>query len=68
MGSVLIQLVSLVIGSVAMPSRVLLVLALLSSGRGTVEAIAVAVGVTTVRVLQGIVFGTILSAYDLTAI
>ena len=65
MGSVLIQLVPLVIGSIAMPSWVLLVLALLSSGRGTVEAIAVAVGVTTVRILQGIAFGTILSAYDL---
>jgi len=64
-GSVLIQLVPLVIGSIAMPSWVLLVLALLSSGRGTVEAIAVAVGVTTVRILQGIAFGTILSAYDL---
>jgi len=57
--------VPLVIGSIAMPSWVLLVLALLSSGRGTVEAIAVAVGVTTVRILQGIAFGTILSAYDL---
>jgi hypothetical protein len=64
-GSVLIQLVPLVIGSIAIPSWVLLVLALLSSGRGTVEAIAVAVGVTTVRILQGIAFGTILSAYDL---
>lgn len=65
MGSVLIQLLPLVIGSIAMPSWALLVLALLSSGRGTLEAIAVAVGVMTVRILQGIVFGTILSAYDL---
>lgn len=62
MGPVLIQLVPLVIGSLAMPSWALLVLALLSRGRGTLEAIAVVGGVTAVRLVQGIVFGTILSA------
>lgn len=65
MGSVLIQLVPMVIGSIAMPSWALLVFALLSSGRGVVEAIAVVGGVTAVRLVQGIVFGTILSAYEL---
>ena len=65
LGSVLIQLLPLIIGSIAMPSWALLVLALLSGGRGTVEAIAVVAGVTSVRLLQGIAFGTILSAYEL---
>lgn len=64
MGSVLIQLVPLVIGSIAMPSWAVLVLALLS-GRKVVEAIAVVAGVTAMRLLQGLLFGTVLSASDL---
>lgn len=65
MGRVLIQLFPLVLGSIAMPSWALLVFALLSSGRGTVQAIAVVAGVTSVRLLQGFVFGTLLGTYEL---
>jgi hypothetical protein len=63
--SVLIQLVPLIIGSIAMPSWALLVLALLSSGRKVIEAIAVVGGVTLARLVQGIIFGMVVSAYEL---
>jgi cytochrome c biogenesis protein CcdA len=64
-GRVLIQLFPEVVGSIAMPSWAMLVLALLSSGRGVVEAIALVSGVTAVRLLQGILFSSLLSAYEL---
>lgn len=65
MGNVLILLFPLVLGSNAMPSWALLVFALLSSGRGTVQAIGVVAGVTLVRLLQGFVFGTLVGTYEL---
>lgn len=65
MGIVLIQLVPMVIGSIAMPSWALLVLTLLSSGRKVLEATAVVGGVTLVRLVQGLMFGTVVSAYEL---
>ena len=65
MGRVLVQLLPMVIGSIAMPSWALLVFALLSSGRKVIEAIAVVAGVTSVRLIQGIIFGTAVSAYEL---
>jgi hypothetical protein len=65
MGSALIQLIPEVIGSVAMPSWILLVLALLSGGRGAGRAVALVAGVTSVRLAQGLVFGTVLSAAEL---
>lgn len=65
MGSALLQLIPLVIGCMAMPSWILLVLALLSSSRGVVRATALVAGMTAVRLLLGLIFGTIVSAYDL---
>jgi hypothetical protein len=65
MGSALIQLIPEVVGSVAMPSWILLVLALLSGGRGVGRATALVTGVTCVRLGQGLVFGTVLSAAEL---
>ena len=64
MGSVLLQLIPLVIGSVMMPTWVLLVLVLLRKGRGPVEAIAFVSGIVVVKLLQGLIFGTIFGAYD----
>jgi hypothetical protein len=65
MGSALIHLLPEVIGSIAMPSWILLVLALLSGGRGVGRATALVAGVTFVRLGQGLVFGTVLSASEL---
>ncbi len=64
MGSVLVQLIPLVIGSVMMPTWVLLVLVLLRKGRGPVEAIAFVSGIVVVKLLQGLIFGAIFGAYD----
>jgi len=64
-GSVLIQLFPPVLGSIAMPTWVLLVLALLSTAHGSVKAIAFVGGVTTVRLAQGVIFGTVLSLYEI---
>ena len=65
MGSALVQLIPEIVGSIAMPSWILLVLALLSGGRGVGRATALLAGVTSVRLGQGLVFGTILSAAEL---
>lgn len=65
MGGLLIQLLPPLIGSLAMPSWVLLILALLGSDRGVVKAAAVVGGTTSVRLVQGIIFGIILSAYEI---
>jgi len=63
-GSILIQLLPLAIGSMLMPTWVLLVLFMLRSGHGPVNALAFVAGATTVRLAQGIVFGLIFSAAD----
>ena len=64
MGSVLVQLIPLVIGSVMMPTWVLLVLVLLREGHGPNEAIAFVSGIVAVKLLQGLIFGAIFGAYD----
>jgi len=63
-GSVLVQMIPLVIGSVMMPTWVLLVLVLLRKGRGPVEAIAFVAGIVVVKLVQGLIFGAIFGAYD----
>lgn len=47
-----------------MPTWILLVLVLLRKGRGPVEAIAFVTGIALVKILQGLIFGTIFGAYD----
>lgn len=47
-----------------MPTWVLLVLVLLRKGRGPVESIAFVSGIVVVKLLQGLIFGTIFGAYD----
>lgn len=64
MGRVLIQLLPLVIASVIMPTWAVLVLYILRSERGLVAAIAFLGGVTLTRLLQGVIFGTMLGAYE----
>ena len=66
MGSVLIQLLPLAIGSMIMPTWILLVLSLLKSEHGQVGAVAFVGGVTAVRLLQGISFGFFITASDMT--
>lgn len=61
--SVLIQLLPLVIGSMLMPTWIMLVLSLLTSGHGWMRAVAFVSGVTTVRLLQGVIFGAATVAY-----
>jgi len=62
--SVLIRLLPEVIGSMAMPTWILLVLFMLRSRHGLVAAVAFVSGITIVRLLQGIIFGAVLSAYE----
>lgn len=57
MGIALIQLVPLVLGTMIMPTWVLLVLFLLSRSQGRGDAIAFVSGVTAVKLLQGLIFG-----------
>jgi cytochrome c biogenesis protein CcdA len=56
-GSVLIQLLPLMIAAMAMPTWVLLVLLLLRARGEPVDALAFVGGVTAVRLAQGVVFG-----------
>ena len=57
--SVLITLVPFIIGSVAMPTWILLVVVLLTQAKRRVEALAFVAGVTLVRLAQGVLFGLI---------
>lgn len=64
MGSVLIQLLPLVIGSMLMPTWIVLVLSLLTSEHGSAAARTLVGGMTVVRVLQGFIFGFTITAAD----
>lgn len=63
-GSVLIQLLPLIVGSVLMPTWVLIVLVLLSGNRGLAEAAASVSGITLVRLVQGVIFGVVYGASE----
>lgn len=63
MGSLLIQLLPLILGAMMMPTSIMLVLSLLSSVHGRVGATAFVGGATVVRLLQGIIFGFIIVTY-----
>jgi hypothetical protein len=62
MGSVLLQLLPLMIAAMAMPTWILLVLLLLKERRGPTGAVSFVGGVTAVRLLQGAIFGSALGA------
>lgn len=55
------DLLPLVIGSAVVPVQIVIVLLLLQSGAGRVSALAWVAGVTTVRLLQGVLFGLVLA-------
>jgi Sap, sulfolipid-1-addressing protein len=67
MVTVLIYLIPLIIGSIAMPTWILLVVLLLSRSHRILEAVSFVAGVTAVRLAQGIIFGGILSVYSVPA-
>jgi hypothetical protein len=61
--TVLISLIPFIVGSVAMPTWILLVVVLLRQSKRRDEGLAFVGGVTLVRLAQGVIFGVILSAY-----
>jgi hypothetical protein len=67
MVNVLIYLIPLIVGSVAMPTWILLVVLLLSRGHRVFAAASFVAGVTAVRLAQGIVFGAFLTDYSVPA-
>jgi hypothetical protein len=67
MGNVLLQLLPVIAGSMLMPTWILLVLSLLQSAHGRLGALAFVGGVTTVRLLQILLFSYFISAADVAA-
>lgn len=62
MGEILLKLTPFIIGSAVVPLQVMLVILLLNSPRqGLAKAICLVGGMTTIRLLQGVIFGLILS-------
>lgn len=62
MGATVIQLMPLIIGSAVVPLQLIMIILLLNNpGQGLVKAIFLVAGMTTIRMLQGIIFGLILS-------
>jgi Sap, sulfolipid-1-addressing protein len=62
MGSVIISLLPLIIGSALVPIQIIIVILLLKSPRqGLLKASAYVGGMTTLRLLQGLIFGLILT-------
>lgn len=62
MGETFVALTPFIIGSILVPLHITLVILLLSSPtQGLSKAISLVAGITTVRLLQGLVFGLILS-------
>jgi hypothetical protein len=62
MGSVIVSLLPLIIGSALVPIQIIIVILLLKSPRqGLLKATAYAGGMTTIRLLQGLIFGLILT-------
>ena len=62
MGSVIVSLLPLIIGSALVPIQIIIVILLLKSPRqGLLKASAYVGGMTTLRLLQGLIFGLILT-------
>lgn len=62
-GSVLLQLLPLILGCMFMPTWIMLVVSLLTSEHGRVRASAFVGGVTATRLAQGLIFGVLSSVY-----
>jgi len=62
MGEIIIRLTPFIIGSAVVPLQIMMVILLLNSPRqGLAKAICLVGGMTTIRLLQGVIFGLILS-------
>jgi hypothetical protein len=64
MGSVLIDLTPVIIGAIALPVWLIIVLLLLQSSNGVTKALAFLGGATLARLTQGILFGLVFGAND----
>jgi Sap, sulfolipid-1-addressing protein len=60
-------LAPLIIGSAVVPVQIIITILLLRSASGKKTAVAWVVGMTTVRVLQGVIFGLVLSSDDVSS-
>ncbi len=62
MAETIIQLTPLIIGSAVVPLQIMMIILLLNSPRqGLFKAICLVAGMTAVRLVQGVIFGLILS-------
>ena len=62
MGEIIIRLTPFIIGSAVVPLQIMMVILLLNSPRqGLAKAICLVAGMTAIRLLQGVIFGLILS-------
>jgi threonine/homoserine/homoserine lactone efflux protein len=62
MGEIIIYLTPFIIGSAVVPLQIMMIILLLNSPRqGLAKAICLVAGMTVVRLLQGVIFGLILS-------
>lgn len=62
MGAVFVELLPLILGPVLAPLYVIIVLLMIASPRGSAKAAMFVLGMTLTRLVQGLVFGIILSA------
>ncbi len=69
MGSVIVTLLPLIIASAVMPAPIIIIIMLLkSSTQGVLKASAFVAGMTTLRLLQGIIFGLIMTGSSSSAV
>lgn len=65
MGAVLVSLLPLIIGSAIVPVQIIMVILMLTSEKqGTLKATAFVLGMTLVRIAQGVLFGLVLTSGD----
>jgi len=62
MGAMLVQLLPLILGAVLAPIWIIIVLLLLASPHGLVKASAFVLGMTLVRLVQGLIFGAVFAS------
>jgi hypothetical protein len=62
MGTVILELLPMILGSAIMPVAIIVVIVLLMGEKGTLRAAAWIAGMSVVRLAQGIVFGFVYGA------
>lgn len=68
MASLFIELLPLILGNIFAPLWVVIVLLMLANPRGLANASMFVLGMTTIRLAQGVIFGTILTASPYTKV